>query len=228
MNDLESRLEQLSALAEPVRRALYAFVVSQREPVTREQAAAGVDVAVHVAKFHLDRLVEDGLLTADYRRPPGRSGPGAGRPAKVYRRSTTEVEVSLPERRYDVAGRLLVRAISDARRTGAPVGDALHDLAAESGRAAGARTARGTGRRKATMKSVMDALVAQGYEPYADGESIRMANCPFDALAREDTDLVCRMNLAYLEGVLEGTGASNFEAVLDPVPGECCVRVCKA
>lgn len=103
MADLDSRLEKLSALAEPLRRTLYAFVVRARAPVTREQAAEGVDVPLHVAKFHLDRLVDDGLLEADYRRPPGRGGPGAGRPAKVYRRADVEVEVSLPERRYDVA-----------------------------------------------------------------------------------------------------------------------------
>src|SRR4051794_26175263 len=95
-SDLDARLEQVGALAESVRRALYRYVVAQDEPVTREQAAAGIGVALHVAKFNLDRLVEAGLLDADYRRPLGVGGPGAGRPAKAYRRADTDVEVSLP------------------------------------------------------------------------------------------------------------------------------------
>jgi len=170
MPDLPTRLGQLSALAEPVRRDLYTFVVARREPVTREQAAAGLDVPVHVAKFHLDRLVEDGLLDAEYRRPPGRGGPGAGRPAKVYRRSGLEVEVSLPERRYAVAGRVLVKAVAYAEREGVPIADAL---------------------------------------------------------ARDETELVCGMNLCFLEGVLDGVGADGLAAELDPRPGQCCVHLRK-
>ena len=88
--DFEAGVAAVAALAEPARRALYAFVSGQDEPVSREQAAAGAGVARHVAKFHLDKLVEDGLLDFEFRRPPGRRGPGAGRPAKVYRRSERE------------------------------------------------------------------------------------------------------------------------------------------
>ena len=105
--DLDARLDRLAGLGEPVRRALYCFVVAQGAPISREQAATGVGVAHHVAKFNLDRLVADGLLQAEYRRPEGRGGPGAGRPAKVYRRAEGDLEVTLPERRYDLAGRLL-------------------------------------------------------------------------------------------------------------------------
>src|SRR3954471_788260 len=106
VSDLDSRLRRIGALAEPVRRALYRFVVTQREPVTREQAAAAVDVAHHVAKFNLDRLGGEGVLRgAASGRPRGRGGPGAGRPAKVYRRADVDVEVTLPERRYEVAAR---------------------------------------------------------------------------------------------------------------------------
>lgn len=227
MNDLATRLEKLSALAEPVRRALYAFVVAQREPVSREQAAHGVDVPLHVAKFHLDRLVEDGLLQAEYRRPAGRGGPGAGRPAKMYRRADVEVEVSLPERRYDLAGRVLVRAVAEAERTGAPVSATLEHVANGAGRDAGAAAAQRIGRRRSTAKTVVDALVDQGYEPYVERGGIRLANCPFDTLARDETELVCGMNLAYIGGVLEGAGVSDMEAVLEPTPGQCCVRLRK-
>jgi predicted ArsR family transcriptional regulator len=214
-NDLDARLDRVAALGEPVRRALYRFVAAQPEPVTREQAAAAVGVAQHTAKFHLDRLVDGRLLEAGYRRPPGRGGPGAGRPAKVYRRSRTDLDVSLPERRYDLAGRLLVKAVAQAERTGSPVLEALGAVATQAGRSAGTQAASG----------LFDALAADGFEPRRDGDGITLANCPFHALAREATDLVCGMNRAYLEGMLGGIGDTGLTARLDPAPGRCCVRL---
>ena len=227
-NDLDARLDQVAALGEPVRRALYRFVAAQPEPVTREQAAAGVGVAQHTAKFHLDRLVDGRLLEASYRRPPGRGGPGAGRPAKVYRRSGTDLDVSLPERRYDLAGLLLVKAVAQAERTGSPVSDALHSVATQAGRSAGTQAASSLGwraPRDAVEAEVFDALTADGYEPRRDGDGITLANCPFHALAREATELVCGMNRAYLAGVLDGIGTSALDARLEPARGRCCVRL---
>ena len=222
--DLDARLDRVAALAEPVRRTLYRYVAAQPEPVTRDQAAAAVGVARHTAKFHLDRLVRDRLLEAGYRRPPGRGGPGAGRPAKVYRRGDADLEVSLPERRYDRAGRLLVEAVARAERTGSPVADALRSVAAEQGRAAGARAAAGLPGR-APDAAALDALAADGYAPRGDGAGVVLANCPFQALARQATELVCGMNRAYVAGVLDGAGATGLAARLDPAAGRCCVRL---
>lgn len=212
-----------------MRRALYRFVVGEHAPVSREQAAAGVGVAHHVAKFNLDRLVEEGLLEAEYRRPAGRGGPGAGRPAKLYRRADLAVEVSLPERRYDVAGQLLARAVARAERTDTRVGDALHDVAHEAGRELGSAVG-GTGRRttKKVTERVVDALAEQGFEPIEGKDGIRLANCPFHTLAAEETALVCGMNLALVEGVLDGIGATKLTAELDPAPSRCCVRIRRA
>jgi predicted ArsR family transcriptional regulator len=214
-NDLDARLDQVATLGEPVRRALYRFVAAQPEPVTREQAAAAVGVAQHTAKFHLDRLVDGRLLEAGYRRPPGRGGPGAGRPAKVYRRTGGDLDVSLPQRRYDLAGRLLVKAVAQAERTGSPVAAALRSVATQAGRSAGTQAA----------PDLFDALSADGYEPRDEGDGITLANCPFHALAREATELVCGMNRAYLEGMLGGIGETGLDARLDPAPGRCCVRL---
>jgi predicted ArsR family transcriptional regulator len=113
-DDFASRVSRLAALAEPARRALYRFVASQSEPVSRDRASEGVGLPRHTAKFHLDRLVEEGLLVTEFRRLTGRTGPGAGRPTKLYRRAPQSVSVSVPERRYDLAGDLMARAIEES------------------------------------------------------------------------------------------------------------------
>ena len=112
--DLADRVTGLAALADPIRRELYLFVAAQPEPVSRDRAADGVAVPRHTAKFHLDKLVEQGLLDTEFQRLSGRRGPGAGRPTKLYRRSGRELSVTLPARRYDLAGQLLARAIDDS------------------------------------------------------------------------------------------------------------------
>ncbi|MFL6111708.1 MAG: helix-turn-helix transcriptional regulator [Catenulispora sp.] len=225
--DLDARLDRLAGLGEPVRRALYRFVVAQGAPVSRDQAATGVGVAHHVAKFNLDRLVKDGLLEAEYRRPEGRGGPGAGRPAKLYRRAQGDLEVSLPERRSDLAGKLLARAVAHAELTDSPLRETLQTVARDAGRDLGAahlRTGRKPTQRQITER-VIDALRREGYEPRAGRDDIALANCPFHALAAEETELVCGMNLALIGGVLEGIGANNLHPELDPAPPSCCVRI---
>lgn len=211
----------IGALVEPARRSLYEYVVAQRGPVGREQAADAVGLPVHSAKFHLDRLVDEGLLDIEFRRLTGRTGPGAGRPAKLYRRSATEFSVSLPERRYDLAGQILASAVDLSMRDGAPVSSVVRDVARESGRELGAHSPR----RKAQRARTAEALGSQGYEPRVSDAEIVLANCPFDALAREHTELVCGMNQAYVEGVLDGLGCEELESCLDPAPDMCCVRV---
>ena len=124
-DDFEERIAGVASLAEPQRRALYRFVVDRGDAVSKDEAAAAMGVARSVAAFHLDRLVADGLLTTEFRRLTGRQGPGAGRPAKLYRRAEGELSVSLPARQYDLAAGLLAAAVDEATRTGTPVGEAL-------------------------------------------------------------------------------------------------------
>jgi len=228
--DLDARLASVASLAEPVRRQLYRYVTGQPEPVSRDQAARGVGVAHHVAKFHLDRLVTDGLLDVAYRRPPGRDGPGAGRPAKVYRRSARQVDITLPERRYELAGRLLARAVSDAEHDGMPIDAALRRAATETGRARGEEARRRVGPRPSRtvlMAATAEALEGYGFQPRTDPDGVSLTNCPFHTLARDYTDLVCQMNLALVNGLLVGLRASRLTATLDPAPTRCCVRLAK-
>ena len=227
----DARVSGIATLGEPVRRALFCYVVEQPAPVSRDDASEGVGVARHVAKFHLDKLVDDGLLEVEFRRPAGRSGPGAGRPAKLYRRSSREVEVSLPDRRYDLAGRLMARAITDAGRDGIPVTDALSRAAHLAGRTLGQEVRSRVGRRpsrKALTAATGELLVELGYEPRIESGEISLANCPFHALAADHVELVCSMNRDLLTGVLLGLGHTGLDACLEPAPGVCCVRMRKA
>jgi len=226
--DFEAGVTAVAALAEPARRALYGFVVSQPEPVSREHAASGAGVARHVAKFHLDKLVEDGLLDFEYRRPPGRRGPGAGRPAKVYRRSQREISVSVPERRYEFAGRLLAAAVTGAERDGVAVGESLRDCAHEAGRELAQRARQRAGARAgpgALRNAALQVLAECGFEPRSGPDGVTLVNCPFHALAQDYTDLVCGMNLVLVDGLLVGLDRSGLQARLDPAPGRCCVRL---
>jgi predicted ArsR family transcriptional regulator len=226
--DFDRRVASIAALAEPVRRALYLYVVGQPEPVGREQAAAAVGVAHHVAKFNLDRLEEEGLLEAEYSRPPGRSGPGAGRPAKLYRRSSREIEVSLPERRYDLAGQVMATAIATSEQTAIPISATLAGAATDAGRVLGHQVRVKAGARPSharTLRAVSDVLTEHGYEPRAAGKAITLANCPFHSLAQDHTELVCGMNLDLMHGLLEGLGSGLLRARLTPTPGRCCVTI---
>jgi predicted ArsR family transcriptional regulator len=225
--DFDAEVSSLAALGDPLRRSLYKFVVQQSDPVSRDQAAAGLEIAHHVAKFHLDKLVEDGLLEVEYRRPPGRSGPGAGRPAKLYRRASRAIAVSLPERRYDLVGQVLAEALTAAATTGEPVAEALHRAAAGTGRAlaAAAPAAATRSSRAQRVRSAHDVLAANGYEPRSDGAGITLANCPFHKLAQQYTSLVCTMNLDLITALLDGLGDTTLQARLDPSPGRCCVTV---
>ncbi len=227
-DDFDTRVAGVAALGEPVRRALYRYVVAQPGPVSRDQAAEGVGVPRHVAKFHLDKLEDDGLLEVEFRRPAGRGGPGAGRPAKLYRRSPRELAVSLPERRYELAGRVMAQAILDAERDDLPIAEALHATAAGAGRVLGEEARRRAGSRAgqvALQVAARTVLAEHGYEPRTDPDGLTLTNCPFHALARDYTDLVCGMNLDLVDGLLARLERANLEARLDPAPGRCCVTV---
>jgi predicted ArsR family transcriptional regulator len=220
--DRSAQVAAVAALAEPTRRRLYEYVARRPHPVSRDDVAGALGVPRATTAFHLDRLVAEGLLDVHYERLTGRSGPGAGRPAKLYRRSEASVEVSLPERRYDLAGELLASAVADADRSGERPGAVLLRRAHLRGRELGeaARADSGDGR-----AAVLQALEQQGFEPRADGAAVVLANCPFHTLAREHAELVCGMNLHLLEGVLDGVPSSGLTARLRPVPGMCCVRL---
>lgn len=206
-------LDVIGVLQEPVRRRLYEFVAGEPEPVSRNAAAEAVGIQRTLAAHHLDKLVAAGLLETESRRLTGRSGPGAGRPAKLYRRTETEREVSVPPRDYRTAADLLAGVAEGARL------DAELRAAAQ----ARGRALRGD-RRPGDLGEVAELLAARGYEPFDDDGVLRLRNCPFHVLAEAYPPLVCGMNLGLLEGLLEGAGA---EVAMDARPNLCCVAVSK-
>lgn len=220
--DFDAQVTRVAALGEPVRRLLYRYVVAQDEPVSRDGAAAGVGVARHVAKFHLDKLEADGLLEVEYSRPTGRGGPGAGRPAKLYRRAQREIEVSLPARQYDLVGRVMAEAITTAAGSAVPLARALQEAARSAGRGLGEQASHSG---PDVDSAIVEVLTANGFEPRAGDAGITLANCPFHDLAQDYTDLVCGMNHDLVSGLVEGAGDAGLCARLDPAPGRCCVTL---
>ncbi|GGP99843.1 ArsR family transcriptional regulator [Streptomyces virginiae] len=224
-------IDVIAVLQDPVRRRLYEYVAAQGREVGRNEAAEAAGVARTLAAHHLDRLAEAGLLESGSRRLTGRSGPGAGRPAKVYTRARVERSVSLPARDYRTAAELLAEAAEEA--------------GLDAGLCAAARrrgeSLRGAAAPCGGLEEVMEVLAARGYEPHLEGGEggeggggaqegeggrervVRMRNCPFHAVAERFPPLVCGMNLALLEGLIGVDGP--VRARMDARPGECCVVV---
>lgn len=222
--DLDERLARLGVLQEPLRRALYLYVAAQPDEVGRDEASEAMGIRRSLAAFHLDKLADAGLLEVDYRRLSGRTGPGAGRPAKLYRRSSHGYQVSLPPRDYELAARLLATAIEQMGR-GSP-GDTVERVARDFGRALGQdwreRLGPRAGRRR-QLSAIHEVLSRHGFEPYDEDGEVRLRNCPFHSLAREHTALACGMNLALMEGLVAELKVAGVRARLDPRSDQCCV-----
>lgn len=222
--DVSADVSAVASLDEPTRRRVYDHVGGQAAPVSRDDVAVALDVPRRTAAFHLDRLAELGLLAVSYERRTGRSGPGAGRPAKLYQRSTRDVAVSLPPRDYDLAGRLLAGAMAHAQQTGERPREVLDRQAHDLGRAMARERSGGPADRRA-ISVLMGLLADHGFEPRSAAGDIVLHNCPFHALAQEQAELVCGMNLHLLAGVLEGLGTTGLQACLEPGRSGCCVRL---
>lgn len=209
-----NRVDAVGALTDSPRRELYRLVAASDHPLSRDEAAAAADLPRSTAAFHLDRLVDVGLLTVEHRRLTGRSGPGAGRPTKLYRAAAVDVMASVPERHYELAGELLASSIERAERDGIPVREALDTEAHALGASLGAGS-----------KALEEALERCGYAPADDGNGgLTLENCPFHALATRHTPLVCGANLALVQGAIDGTGDDRMPA-LEPAAGRCCVAI---
>jgi predicted ArsR family transcriptional regulator len=211
MGDPLEPVDALSSLADATRRNAYAYVAAQGRPVGRDEVAGALGIGRTLAAYHLDRLAKDGLLSVAYARRSGRTGPGAGRPAKLYERSGGEIGVSVPPRDYGVAAQLLAHAAAhdDAGETR----QALRDAAGSLGRELAA-----------TGQNLEQLLRDRGYEPFDDEGVLRLRNCPFHTVAQSHPEVVCDMNLNLVEGLIAGLDL-DVRATLEPGSGRCCVAI---
>ncbi|XRQ05210.1 helix-turn-helix transcriptional regulator [Actinomadura welshii] len=219
-------LEAAAILSDDLRRGMYAFIRSARGPVTRDEAAASVGISRKLAAFHLDKLVDAGLLRAHYASPGGVRR--VGRAPKVYEPSGVDVRLSIPPREHGLLASILLDAVRE-QGAGESGKDAALRAAGERGRALGAaenRPVRGgrLGAERALTRAA-EILERHGFEPAREEPTrLRLRNCPFHPMAGDDPDLVCGVNHAFLSGMVDGLGASSIEARLAPRPGHCCVE----
>jgi predicted ArsR family transcriptional regulator len=220
MRGLDRGSRAMGALEEGPRRRMYLFIRERTHPVSREEAAQAAGISIKLAAFHLDKLVEKGLLRATYGQPQGRLPGKVGRSSKLYEPSDLSLEISVPERRYDLLADTLAEAVTS--------GGAEAVACAIAGRrgAALGRHAPVAGT-DSPLVAAVKLLSSHGFEPAeAPGTTtFLLRNCPFQDVARGSPALVCQMNLAFVQGVLEGLGVEGAEARLDPCPSRCCVTL---
>ena len=203
----------VTTLADPSRRALYDYVRRQDHPVGRDEAATATAMSRGLAAFHLDKLVDAGLLTARYAAPAGVPR-GRGRAPKVYETTGDGLAVTIPERRYELIADILAEAVAGGEE---PAAAAAARLSYRRGRDLSAAVPPG--------QDMVGALTDLGFEPRRDPAAVTLHNCPFHALAARHTSLVCGLNHAFVSGLVDGLGATDSAPVLAPQPGRCCVEL---
>jgi predicted ArsR family transcriptional regulator len=219
-------LAAIGLLAERNRRRLYELVVSRDEALGRDDAAAALEISRELAAFHLDQLVAGGLLETEFKRRGGRTGPGAGRPAKFYRRSAQDITVALPARDYERAAEVFADGLE--RLPGRSGVEAVAGVARERGLALGLEARRRAGRRpgrRRLRETLVELLRRAGYEPDVEAgmRSIALRSCPYAGLTVGHRELTCGMNLAWAQGVASGI-AAGLEAERVDATDRCCVE----
>jgi predicted ArsR family transcriptional regulator len=220
-------IRAVAALEDESRRGMYAFIRRARRPVTRDEAATSVGISRKLAAFHLDKLVEAGVLRAGYEAVGGVRK--VGRTPKVYEPSDMDIRVSIPQRQHDVLAGILLDAVlaedehENARDRALRVASAH---GAEIGSVERERVRPGRLGAERALTLTAGVLERYGFEPDREITTcVRLRNCPFHPLAARAPDLVCGINQAFCAGVLTGLETSAVEAVLDPRVGECCVEL---
>jgi predicted ArsR family transcriptional regulator len=217
--DEPSSFGVLAGLGGGLRLRLLELVRRSPRPVSRDEAAAFAGISRKLAAFHLDKLVELGLLRPVAGSPdrPRR----VGRAPKLYTAGSTEVHASIPQREHGLLAGILVEAVAagEAER-------AVLDVALRRGRERGRAERQEAPDPTGSLALAGRALARQGFEPYQAAPGvIRLRNCPFHPLSVQATELVCGLNHAYISGLLEGLETGAVRALLRPEAGECCVEV---
>jgi predicted ArsR family transcriptional regulator len=207
-------MHRLDVLGDRELRETLLFARGQELPVTADEVAAAHRVHRNVARGRLERLTEAGLLIASFERRTGRTGPGAGRPAKTYRVAPELSAIEFPRRRYEQLIGLAVDALPEHGRRERlyEVGVAFGRELAREGRLRSAKTFR------TALARVCTALGSLGYqatvaELAGDRAVITTATCPLRPLVRAHpglTSLDRGMWAALVAGALEGTAVAQL------------------
>lgn len=217
------RGELIAVLGDARRRAVYEAVVSAARPMTRDEVADRLQITRSAAAFHLDRLAEAGVMAVSFSRPPGRGGPGAGRPAKRYAALSIDLEVTVPPRRYRELADVLAETAADL----GDENDLFMSRAREAAFARGVRHAGDTAIAPAPLASAAAALDRLGYlTDCPSPDRVVLRNCPYRAIAESSPEVVCTLNERYVAGVVSGLGLSEeLRVVGDGRAPDCCVTV---
>jgi predicted ArsR family transcriptional regulator len=134
-----------------------------------------------------------------------------------------ELDLTLPQRRYEWAAQVLARSLSESPSEAAT--SALQRTARAQGESIGRDLARPAAA-SPPLRAAARALASCGFEPaLAPAGQLVLRNCPFASLREGCRDVVCAMNLALIEGVIGGLGLEGVTAKLEPQPDTCCVAL---
>jgi predicted ArsR family transcriptional regulator len=201
-------------LGEETRHRAYVAVLDAGRPLSRLEVADALGIRPGLAAFHLDKLADEGLLDVHYARPSDRpGGPGAGRPAKQYRPSGVQIDLTIPPRRADVAARVLALTLEQLGPEGA------HRAAMIEQATACGRDLAGVGR-----ADLRERLTEIGYDPVTTADdTIELRNCPFHPVVAVAPETTCALNLALLGALADAKAPHRYDTVLEPTAGRCCV-----
>ena len=209
------RLSAVASLGDPVRKDLFDFVRGAGRALSRDDCAQALGLPKSSVRVHLDKLVEEQLLQVEYRKLGARTGPGSGRPSKLYTVAQTEISASVPPRHYDLAAALLAAAVQRSIDTGENVEQSMAAVAYDEGRRLGAEAG-----------NIHELLRSTGYSPEPDGEGgTIMANCPFHRLSLDHSGVVCSLNASLLSGALDGCTDQRHNLAPDTEISHCCARL---
>lgn len=193
---------------DPTRRGIYRYLRGASEPLTASEVAEVFGVHRTVARAHLEKLAQLGLVESGTRR---RSG--GGRPAKTYVLTAERLEVMLPPRRYERLSRFLLRLIDSTVEP-----EVAGELAFALGRDFGAETAAEIAGDdvqppiKLAPRAALAWMDEAGYSVTLDDGAkgvvaVEVRNCVYRELAEEYPDIVCPFDRGTVCGML-GVDAS--------------------
>lgn len=197
-------MDALQAIGDRGLRDTLVFVRGEPQAVTIDEVAAAHGIHRNVARRRLEQLATARLLVTGFERRTGRSGPGAGRPAKVYSPAPEMSGIEFPARRYPELVGLLLDDVPTRRRedVGVRFGTML---------AAAAEVEPSTDRRVG-LERLCEALGALGFQAHLeslddDAAEIVTPTCPLRPLVVTDAsaaDLDRGVWRALVAGALEG------------------------